>query len=431
MKYTFVYLFLCCLFSNSLAQHSETQIKASEDELIYQARALLLSALKESNETKAMQAVEYLETYNSKTTALHPVEKTRIYFYFKKYDLAYHQIISSNQAERTNQLSPIEDSLFFFLRQLYRPWEIQSVDSLYNQIQSSSIDLDKKEAFSIILYITCIGKDSIVGMKEGRPLYKENLNNKIAQPLLDRAQKIIAKYPSNPDFIWINKNMVKPLKTIIAEDSLFKKEPLKHKRYTGGIGLDILLSQHLILGNMGSYYRNDYNSLLGFSFYIGLPMQIKRFVFTPSVWMPNIMSQEKLIKKFEEYKEIDYRSTPEHNDHDLNIYKPIDGLFIALSGGIVVYDSEKIKVTPFVGYEMGFASSIDRPILQSKIFGADFEYRIYSDKPKSRVDNSVLKYISLKIKYTGHIADMFYIGPDYETKGFVNTLNVGLGFYIW
>ena len=225
--------------------------------------------------------------------------------------------------------------------------------------------------------------------------------------------------------------MVKPLKTIIAEDSLFKKEPLKHKRYTGGIGLDILLSQHLILGNMGSYYRNDYNSLLGFSFYIGLPMQIKRFVFTPSVWMPNIMSQEKLIKKFEEYKEIDYRSTPEHNDHDLNIYKPIDGLFIALSGGIVVYDSEKIKVTPFVGYEMGFASSIDRPILQSKIFGADFEYRIYSDKPKSRVDNSVLKYISLKIKYTGHIADMFYIGPDYETKGFVNTLNVGLGFYIW
>ncbi len=297
---------------------------SSEMEPIYRAREDLLDAIKNKDSATVSLKVAQLEgmqTYS--IIPLHDSEKLCFYKDLKMYrallKMLVHHYKNAYVFDKTANAQRAEnDGLMVYTKDYLEKHRISNHD--YEEIEPyvNRSDLNEAEKCELRLLMNL------------EFAYKQESDNVSVR---NYAKAFVDSFPDHPDASWVKKSILDPLSRMDANDLYFAKRAekkdsiIENKLYTGGAGLNLYYGPGLGLG-FENYYREDLVEPESFSINFELYLQIRRV----SASVEIINSGHKGI---------------------------MNG---GLSLGFVAYDSQYLKVRPYLGvaYSM-FKGTVKNP----------------------------------------------------------------------
>lgn len=399
--------------------YNKVKVNPAEMQSELNTRADLLQALKTGNTTKVDSALLVLSYEKVPESAIDSLEILQVNLIRGRYDLAVPQFANMLMKERKKiRYSFANDSLYHYLRNesrfaaeyTDRPAERDleerhlklkgymteaaqaNIKQEYKDLASIFVDLhpyfilyDKGYWIYLGSIFEDISPDSMANIisirsKEHVDFYND-IDTLAATMMLIRMETFCENYPESEYSEWL-KRVSRNI-----EDSLKRYKEFrayyKDKFYTGGLGLE------LFIGNSST-------------FVVGVPIQISRFILTPSY--------------------INGESSITIKEDQAKVRNDFDEFFV--TAGIDVYENKWLKIQPFAGGWDFFTAGLQ----------ADFRFWM----SKTPGDLHGAEYMTLKFRYMGIYHDTKTATSDEteevewtEEKEWDHRFFVGIGVHFW
>lgn len=416
-------LFAAFAFSQGIGpeqvEYNKVKVNPAEMQSELNTRADLLQALKTGNTAKVDSALLVLSYEKVPESAIDSLEILQINLIRGRYDLAVPQFANMLMKERKKvRYSFVNDSLYHYLRNesrfaaeyTDRPAERDleerhlklkeymteaaqaNIKQEYKDLAEILVDLhpyfilyDKGYWIYLKTLSENISPDSMANIIRIRSEEHVDFHNDIdtlaATMMLIRMESFCENYPESEYSEWL-KRVSRNI-----EDSLKRYKEFrayyKDKFYTGGLGLE------LFIGNSST-------------FVVGVPIQISRFILTPSY-----INGESSITIKEDQAKV-------HND--------FDEFFV--TAGIDVYENKWLKIQPFAGGWDFFTA------------GLQADFRFWMSKTPGEFHGA--EYMTLKFRYMGIYHDTKTATSDEteevewtEEMQWDHRFFVGIGVHFW
>ncbi len=403
-----IFLAILCSCAIALGQnanldqidYNKVKVNLADMAEFQDARNSLWLALKNGDVDKVDVALAFLSHEMIPESALDSLELLQINLLLERYDQAIPQFANLlMKAGKKVRYSFDDDSLFAYLRNetrigayyRNRPGDRDRVERLMRteSYLQKAMQADVKQEYKDLAYIlyrlqswydifdkekwiyisnvfTPASKDSLANLIDKRSEFWIDYHNEMdtlgVDLLLEKMRVFRENYPESEYSDWLKQTSRK----IAESQKSYKKfrNYYEEKLYTGGIGLEAFL-----LGVSLSFTEGE--------FLLGVPVQISRFIVTPSMFLGGEFS---------------------------------DAFFI--TAGIDVYENKWIKIQPFAGgYDLFTA-------------GLQVDYRFWMSKTPGPEFHDAT-YLTLKLRYMG-----IYNAPEAK-KEWHNRIYLGLGLHFW
>lgn len=416
-------LFATFAFSQGIdpeqVDYNKVKVNPAEMQSELNTRADLLQALKTGNTTKVDSALLVLSYEKVPESAIDSLEILQVNLIRGRYDLAVPQFANMLMKERKKvRYSFANDSLYHYLRNesrfaaeyTDRPAERDleerhlklkgymteaaqaNIKQEYKDLASIFVDLhpyfilyDKGYWIYLGSIFEDISPDSMANIISIRSEEHVDFHNDIdtlaATMMLIRMETFCENYPESEYSEWL-KRVSRNI-----EDSLKRYKEFrayyKDKFYTGGLGLE------LFIGNSST-------------FVVGVPIQISRFILTPSY--------------------INGESSITIKEDQAKVRNDFDEFFV--TAGIDVYENKWLKIQPFAGGWDFFTA------------GLQADFRFWMSKTPGEFHGA--EYMTLKFRYMGIYHDTKTATSDEteevewtEEKEWDLRFFVGIGVHFW
>ncbi|WP_073114334.1 hypothetical protein [Fibrobacter sp. UWCM] len=416
-------LFATFAFSQGIGpeqvDYNKVKVNPAEMQSELNTRADLLQALKTGNTTKVDSALLVLSYEKVPESAIDSLEILQVNLIRGRYDLAVPQFANMLMKERKKvRYSFANDSLYHYLRNesrfaaeyTDRPAERDleerhlklkgymteaaqaNIKQEYKDLASIFVDLhpyfilyDKGYWIYLGSIFEDISPDSMANIISIRSEEHVDFHNDIdtlaATMMLIRMETFCENYPESEYSEWL-KRVSRNI-----EDSLKRYKEFrayyKDKFYTGGLGFE------LFIGNSST-------------FVVGVPIQISRFILTPSY--------------------INGESSITIKEDQAKVRNDFDEFFV--TAGIDVYENKWLKIQPFAGGWDFFTA------------GLQADFRFWMSKTPGEFHGA--EYMTLKFRYMGIYHDTKTATSDEteevewtEEKEWDHRFFVGIGVHFW
>ena len=416
-------LFATFAFSQGIGpeqvDYNKVKVNPAEMQSELNTRADLLQALKTGNTTKVDSALLVLSYEKVPESAIDSLEILQVNLIRGRYDLAVPQFANMLMKERKKvRYSFANDSLYHYLRNesrfaaeyTDRPAERDleerhlklkgymteaaqaNIKQEYRDLAEILVDLhpyfilyDKGYWIYLKTLSENISPDSMANIIRIRSEEGVDFHNDIdtlaATMMLIRMETFCENYPESEYSEWL-KRVSRNI-----EDSLKRYKEFrayyKDKFYTGGLGLE------LFIGNSST-------------FVVGVPIQISRFILTPSY--------------------INGESSITIKEDQAKVRNDFDEFFV--TAGIDVYENKWLKIQPFAGGWDFFTA------------GLQADFRFWMSKTPGEFHGA--EYMTLKFRYMGIYHDTKTATSDEteevewtEEKEWDLRFFVGIGVHFW
>lgn len=427
MPYTRILSTLLLLAAFALAQgigseqvdFNKVKVNPAEMQSELNTRADLLQALKTGNTAKVDSTLLVLSYEKVPESAIDSLEILQVNLIRGRYDLAVPQFANMLMKERKKvRYSFANDSLYHYLRNesrfaaeyTDRPAERDleerhlklkeymteaaqaNIKQEYKDLAEILVDLhpyfilyDKGYWIYLKTLSENISPDSMANIIRIRSEEHVDFHNDIdtlaATMMLIRMEAFCENYPESEYSEWL-KRVSRNI-----EDSLKRYKEFrayyKDKFYTGGLGLE------LFIGNSST-------------FVVGVPIQISRFILTPSY--------------------INGESSITIKEDQAKVRNDFDEFFV--TAGIDVYENKWLKIQPFAGGWDFFTA------------GLQADFRFWMSKTPGEFHGA--EYMTLKFRYMGIYHDTKTAASDEteevewtEEKEWDHRFFVGIGVHFW
>ena len=416
-------LFAAFAFSQGIGpeqvEYNKVKVNPAEMQSELNTRADLLQALKTGNTTKVDSVLLVLSYEKVPESAIDSLEILQVNLIRARYDLAVPQFANMLMKERKKvRYSFANDSLYHYLRNesrfaaeyTDRPAERDleerhlklkeymteaaqaNIKQKYKDLAEILVDLhpyfilyDKGYWIYLKTLSENISPDSMANIIRIRSEEGVDFHNDIdtlaATMMLIRMEAFCENYPESEYSEWL-KRVSRNI-----EDSLKRYKEFrayyKDKFYTGGLGLE------LFIGNSST-------------FVVGVPIQISRFILTPSY--------------------INGESSITIKEDQAKVRNDFDEFFV--TAGIDVYENKWLKIQPFAGGWDFFTA------------GLQADFRFWMSKTPGEFHGA--EYMTLKFRYMGIYHDTKTATSDEteedelaEEKQWDHRFFVGIGVHFW
>lgn len=417
-------LFAAFAFSQGIGpeqvDYNKVKVNPAEMQSELNTRADLLQALKTGNTTKVDSALLVLSYEKVPESAIDSLEILQVNLIRGRYDLAVPQFANMLMKGRKKvRYSFANDSLYHYLKNETRiaprhHWHRAERDQegrhlklkgYMTEAAQANIKQEYKDLASIfvdlhpyfILYdkgywiylgsiFEDISPDSMANIIRIRSEEGVDFHNDIdtlaATMMLIRMEAFCENYPESEYSEWL-KRVSRNIEVSIKRYKEYRAY-YKDKFYTGGLGLE------LFIGNSST-------------FVVGVPIQISRFILTPSY--------------------INGESSITIKENQVKARNDFDEFFV--TAGIDVYENKWLKIQPFAGGWDFFTAGLQ----------GDFRFWM-SKTPGSEFHDAT--YLSLKFRYMGIYHDTKTATSDEteedelaEEKQWDHRFFVGIGVHFW
>ncbi len=408
----------------------------SSNERVLRGRQLLYKLLVAGDSSRALRVINYLDGFYSETLCpFSGMEKGIALLRAQKYDSALTVLIRSRRlwepearkaesveercvafAESGGDVPVIRDPLYALLNSNSLKTQAQ-LDSLEEKIFASSVEIFYKDAASA--FIPILFAPSL-----------DRMETLLVDRVLKAGESFVQKYPMNEDGAWLNRNFLSPIRTRQSLGESASKDPFDGHLYGNGVGMELLMGIGFLTGDFKAEFHHRF-----WDFYAAVPIQLRRFVFTPFISFGSLETREN-----RRFSDVLWEKGSE-----LFVYEG------GISLGFVVFDHRLFKVEPFVGIAFTDAAIpegsgdyyyvADKPNnnyhrlrahVKSEnsvayLFGVTGEIRLLTTY--SRRTGAPMNSISLRLKYLAS-----YLDHDFgyaKMEGFSHKVLAGIGFFIW
>ncbi len=339
----------------------DSSVQPSKRTLYLRARDVLKTSLESGDHERADQAFNYLKTNAKEGAPLTRFEEYLINMELKNFtqgieiyaDLRRTLLDSTYKPERDIRVTEPDPLAVYLYRDLH-PFTLQKADSLCARVDSSDVSDEYKELYRLLLY----SELAIVKMSDtylGRPIHWTQINDTTcAGMLLDRGKKFVDAYPASPYARVLDEQTLPYVEKVMKPLRDFRVDPLKHKYYTGGLGL--FIGQWL--GFMTGDATDFFDTKMGSSFIGEVSLQIRRLSLN-ALWAYGLINRE-----------VGYRWDASEDE------------LMGLSLGFTAFDSRFLKTEPFIGVgEYNFMTS-DAEVSTVLLLGLNADVRLLATKPQ-------------------------------------------------
>lgn len=418
MKKIFLVLILLASFGFAQDQaglKNEIYNNPSKKELFSRARDVLKKSLEAKDFERAGEAYSYLQANVGEGAPLTVFEEYLIDMEMGKYADGIRKyanqrrllLDSSYTLEKKNDRFTEKDALHKYLYDKFDPFTEATADSMVKLVDASDVSDELKDLYAAMIYgELTIGFD-VYTFHSKTFLYSNVRDTARADQFLERARTYVEKNPYTEHSGYLKNSTIPMVEKVVTRLREFRKDPLKHKYYGGGMGIYAGLWTGTMTGDATDYLHTE----MGSSFNIEGSLQFGRISL-------NIFWNYGLLSRPEDYPWEDSE----------------DELF-GLSVGFTAFDSRYLKVEPFIGFG-GYDFMMAEASADVFVLGLNTDVRIFATKPQHYGGFSVALMARLKYQANfGSLDTYVYDDRDVQTDVradfIVHQFGINLGLFLW
>ena len=390
----------------------------SKKELFSRARDVLKKSLESKDFERAGEAYAYLQANLNDGAPLSIFEEYLIDMEMGKYAdgvrkyASQRRILldSSYTPEKKDERYYEKDALHKYLYDKFDPFTEAKADSMVKLVDASDVSEEIKDLYATMIYgELTIGFD-FYKFSSRTFIYRNVRDTARADQFLERAKSFVEKNPYTEHTGYLKNSIIPFVEEIVQRLRDFRKDPLKHKYYTGGMGVYAGVWTGFMTGDATDYLHTE----MGSSFNFEGSLQWGRISL-------NFFYNYGLISRPADYQWDDYEDE-----------------LIGLTLGFTAFDSRFVRVEPFIGfgsYEFMCADA------SSNIFvlGLNTDVRLFVKKPQHYGGFAFALVARLKYQanfgtldyYERGIIDDSETGKDIEAGFVAHQFGINLGLFLW
>lgn len=407
----------------------------SKKELFSRARDALKASLVQQNFERSKQAIEYLKSHIDEGAPFWEFEEYLALMEMGEYDQGVEiyanarRIVldSSYHPEMKNRVNPEDDPLHLYLYRNVVPFTKTTADSLASIVQKSNAKDENK-----LLFKTLLNAELVIGLRTFsygeniRFTYRVIADTTAAEDFLKNAKEYIERYSQSVHAQYLKDQVVPFVQGYMDKQREFRRDPIAHKYYTGGLGLYAGSWIGFLCGELSDVSESE----------MGTPLQFEVELRYKRVSLSAFLRFGMIVKP----KQVEYDDF--HSSYLGDSYDDAstdESMGVTL--GAVVYDSHYLRVEPFIGLGVTYMPSFEIPLFDSYstgaqwIMGTNVDFRFYASKP-TRIGALSTAWV-LRFKYkvligtaessTKSNGGMY--SPSYGTVH--HEFGLSLGFNLW
>lgn len=396
--------------------------KPSQMELIRRARNVLLESLKKNDLQRAGEALDYLKEKRKEANSLTAMEEFALDMEIGRYadgirgyaDIM-RSIFDSSYTDTRKDNFEVDDNLNKYLQEKNGEATRERVDSLINLIEASDVDRESKDLYATLMYL---GLAIYVHVEPGAERQLDVSffvrDTACTRVFLKRAKKFIDHYPYSEHSRYFKDQLVPAVESSLDITVKYMKDPWTFKYYTGGLGVFVGKWAGFIAGT------DDLESKMKFSLMFEASLQIWRISAT-FLYSSGLLTYATYLEK------DPYMDKTADEAYGLNI-------------GYTLFDSQYLKVEPFLGLGTYYFLTIDDQgpsncgECSSNVvaLGANVDLRFAMTKPSEGLGLSAA--FILRFKYMAQFGSFYddCSSSKVHDEGFiVNTFGLSFGVFLW
>jgi hypothetical protein len=399
----------------------------SKKELFLRARDALKTSLESGDTARAGQAIDYLKSNVEEGAPLTlfeeylaEMEAGRFSEGIELYADMRRTILDSTFKPEWKRRISAEDPLTKYLYRNLSPFDSTKADSLHARVVPAEIGDEYKD-----LYRTLLFSELIINRVEGtyygtRFSWISLYDTTNAEEFLKCARNFVEKYPQSAYTRIFKEQTIPFVEKHMQPLRDFRKDPLKHKYYTGGLGVFAGMWAGFFAGDFTDHFDTE----MGSSLILEASLQFRRI-------------------SLNAYANYGFINMPKDYEYRWGKYEDES---LGLTLGFTAYDSRWLKAEPFVGvgvYDFSCTEGAD----ESTVFllGANADVRLLASKP-NRIGGMSFALVA-RFKYMMQFGSFYeYLSPSVnynKEKGWVDEsleiesgfanfqFALSLGLYLW
>jgi tetratricopeptide (TPR) repeat protein len=411
----------------------------SKKELFSRARDALKTSLINRDYERSKEAIEYLKSNLDEGAPFWDFEEYLALMEIGEYDAGIEiyanarRIVldSSYNPELKRRVNPEADPLHLYLYRNVVPFTKATADSLSNVVENSNAKQENKELFTTLLYAELvIGLQTFSYGNGYNFTYRVIADTTAAENFLQSAKKYIEDYPHSFHAQYLKDQIVPFVQNYMDKQREFRRDPIAHKFYTGGIGLYAGTWIGFLCGEMSDVAETEMGTPLQFE----VEFRVKRFSLAAFMQFGMIVKPKALHEV-----DVDEDSFSGFYGSDA-IDETVDESF-GVTLGFTAYDSHYLRVEPFMGMGVTYMPSFSTPLFEEYstgaqwIMGANVDFRFAAGNPKRIGALSFAGILRFKYKVMLGTAESNtgsnggYIPPSYGTVH--HEFGLSVGFNLW
>lgn len=339
--------------------------KVSKKEMFSRARDALKEAMVNNDIDRAGQALEYLRANVNEGAPLNRFEEYLICSEIGKTDEAVkiyaelrRTILDTGYVRKKDIRVTVQDGLNNYLYRNLSPFKKETADSLNTHIQESDASQESKDLYATLIYselVLGIRTLTIRGKNYGVTVIADTT---CAEEFLERANNFVKNHPMSENAMYIKEQTIPFVQKFMDVHRQFRKDPLAHKYYTGGLSVYGGTWLDFMNGTATDVISHKNNSNMVFE----AEIQYKRLMLGLTMMLGG---------------RTDFKDTSRANYYDDNY----DDENLAFTLGFVAYEMRYAKVTPFVGLGNTYFMDIDNSIEARFLMGVNVDSHLLVKKP--------------------------------------------------
>lgn len=395
---------------------SEIYNTPSKKELYSRARDVLKKSLESKDFERAGEAYGYLQSNANEGAPLSMFEEYLIDMEMGKYAdgvrkyASQRRILldSSYTPEKKDERYYEKDALHKYLYDKFDPFTEAKADSMVKLVDASDVSDEIKDLYATMIYAELTIGFEFFKFHSNTYIYRNVRDTARADQFLQRARTYVEKNPYTEHSGYLKNSVIPFVEKVVGRLREFRKDPLKHKYYTGGLGVYGGIWTGFMSGEATDYLHTE----MGSSFNFEGSIQFRRF----SV---NFFYNYGLLSKPEDYE-----------------WDESEDELIGLSIGFTAFDSRFVKVEPFIGfgtYDLMMADNSSNVF----VLGLNTDLRIFVKKPEHYGGFAFALVARLKYQANFGTLDAYLYDRtedrhiDVEADFITHQFGINLGLFLW
>ena len=395
---------------------SEIYNTPSKKELYSRARDVLKKSLESKDFERAGEAYGYLQSNANEGAPLSMFEEYLIDMELGKYAdgvrkyASQRRILldSSYTPEKKDERYYEKDALHKYLYDKFDPFTEAKADSMVKLVDASDVSDEIKDLYATMIYAELTIGFEFFKFRSNTYIYRSVRDTARADQFLQRAKTYVEKNPYTEHSGYLKNSVIPFVEKIVERLREFRKDPLKHKYYTGGIGVYAGVWAGFMTGDVTDYLHTE----MGSSFNFEASVQFRRIS----------------INFFWNYGLKALPDTLYWDDES-------EDESIGLTVGFTAFDSRFLKVEPFIGFgTYDFMNLYDDASSSAFVLGLNADVRLFVMKPQHY--GGFACALVARLKYQAMFGTLEAGGPDFGGEsvdaGFVaHQFGINLGLFLW
>ncbi len=413
---TLIVLASFCFAQGQEGVKNEIYNTPSKKELYSRARDVLKKSLESKDFERAGEAYGYLQSNANEGAPLSMFEEYLIDMELGKYAdgvrkyASQRRILldSSYTPEKKDERYYEKDALHKYLYDKFDPFTEAKADSMVKLVDASDVSDEIKDLYATMIYAELTIGFEFFKFRSNTYIYRSVRDTARADQFLQRAKTYVEKNPYTEHSGYLKNSVIPFVEKVVGRLREFRKDPLKHKYYTGGIGVYGGIWTGFMSGEATDYLHTE----MGSSFNFEGSIQFRRF----SV---NFFYNYGLLSKPENYE-----------------WDESEDELIGLSIGFTAFDSRFVKVEPFIGfgtYDLMMADNSSNVF----VLGLNTDLRIFVKKPEHYGGFAFALVARLKYQANFGTLDAYLYDRtedrdiDVEADFITHQFGINLGLFLW